>query len=368
MRDGIYLDNNATTPLRPEAKAAMLCAMEAPGNPSSVHGFGQAQRRIVEDARERVAKLAGVKTANVIFTSGGSEANNTILNGIVADHILTTSVEHASVLDAVPSATILPVDKNGTIHLDELRAVLSGQDQPALLSVMAANNETGVIQPIESVAEIAREFNAKLHVDAIQAAGKIDLLTVAALADAISLSAHKLGGPQGVGAIIVRDGVPFEPLVKGGGQERRRRAGTENVIGIAGFGAAAEAAMAEFEAFQALADIRDGIETALAGDAMIYGKEVPRLANTSCIGMDGVSAETQVMAFDLAGIAISAGSACSSGKVEPSHVLRAMGLSDEKAGQTIRMSLGWANEPSDASAFIDAWRALRARTSSEVAA
>lgn len=368
MRDGIYLDNNATTPLRPEAKEAMMRAMDVPGNPSSVHGFGQAQRRIVEDAREQVAQMARVKPANVIFTSGGSEANNTVLGGVAADHILTTSVEHASVLDAVPTATILPVDKNGTIQLDALRAALSEQNGPALLSVMAANNETGVIQPIEAVAEIAREYSAKLHVDAIQAAGKIDLMPIAALADAVALSAHKLGGPQGVGAIIVRDGVPFEPLVKGGGQERRRRAGTENVIGIAGFGAAAKAAMDEFETFQALSDIRDGIETALAGDGVIYGQDAPRLANTSCIGMEGVSAETQVMAFDLAGIAISAGSACSSGKVEPSHVLCAMGLSDEKAGQTIRMSLGWASDPSDAGAFIDAWRALRARTSSEVAA
>lgn len=368
MRDGIYLDNNATTPLRPEAKEAMLRAMDVPGNPSSVHGFGQAQRRIVEDAREQVAKMVGVKPANVIFTSGGSEANNTILNGIAADQILTSSVEHTSVLDAVPNATILPVDKNGTIQLDALRAALSEQTGSALVSVMVANNETGVIQPIETVSHVAQEFGAKLHVDAIQAAGKIDLAPAAAVADAMTLSAHKLGGPQGVGAIIVRDGVPFEPLVKGGGQERRRRAGTENVIGIAGFGVAAEAAMREFDAFQALADIRDGIETALAGDAVIYGQDAPRLANTSCIGMDGVSAETQVMAFDLAGIAISAGSACSSGKVEPSHVLCAMGLPDEKAGQTIRMSLGWASDPSDAGAFIDAWRALRTRTSSEVAA
>lgn len=368
MRDSIYLDNNATTPLRPEAKDAMLCAMEVPGNPSSVHGFGQAQRRIVEDAREQIAIMAGAKPANVIFTSGGSEANNTILHGIAADHILTTSVEHASVMDAVPSATILPVDENGVILLGAVKAALSEQSGSTLLSVMAANNETGVIQPIEAVAEIARGLGAKLHVDAIQAAGKIDLKPITAVADALTLSAHKLGGPQGIGAIIIRDGVPLEPLVKGGGQERRRRAGTENVIGIAGFGASAEVAMREFQSFQLLADIRDGIETALAEDAVIYGQAAPRLANTSCIGMNGVSAETQVMAFDLAGIAISAGSACSSGKVEPSHVLRAMGLSDEKAGQTIRMSLGWANDPADAGAFIDAWRALHARTSSEVAA
>ena len=368
MRDGIYLDNNATTPLRPEAKDAMLRAMDVPGNPSSVHGFGQAQRRIIEDAREQVAALAACKPANVIFTSGGSEANNTILHGIAADHVVTTSVEHASVLDAVSEAVIVPVDSNGVINLDALKEIVSDLDGQSLVSVMAANNETGVIQPIDAIAEIIRECDAKLHVDAIQAAGKIDLSSITQAADAISLSAHKLGGPQGVGAIIVRDGVPFVPLVKGGGQERRRRAGTENVIGIAGFGAAAKTALAEFDEFQALADMRDGIEIALAGDAIFYGQEVSRLANTSCIGMRGVAAETQVMAFDLSGIAISAGSACSSGKVEPSHVLRAMGLSDEEAGQTIRMSLGWANDPSDVGAFIDAWRALRARTAAEVAA
>lgn len=368
MRDGIYLDNNATTPLRPEAKEAMLRAMDVPGNPSSVHGFGQAQRCIVEDAREQIAALAHTNPANVIFTSGGSEANNTILHGVAAERIVTTSVEHASVLDAVPSALIVGVDADGVIDLDALKQILSDSESPALVSVMAANNETGVLQPIDAVAEIVHASNAKLHVDAIQAVGKIDLSSIVAAADAISLSAHKLGGPQGVGAIVVRDGVPFEPLVKGGGQERRRRAGTENVIGIAGFGAAAKAAIAEFNDFQSLADMRDGIEIALAGDATFYGQDVPRLANTSCIGMEGVSAETQVMAFDIAGIAVSAGSACSSGKVEPSHVLRAMGLSDEKAGQTIRMSLGWASDPSDVGAFIDAWRALRARTAAEVAA
>lgn len=368
MRDGIYLDNNATAPLRQAAKDAMLRAMEAPGNPSSVHGFGQAQKRIIEDAREQVAAIAGVNPANVIFTSGGSEANNTLLKGVAADHLVTTTVEHPSILDASEDAKKIPVDHDGVINLDALREELSRLSGHILLSVMAANNETGVIQPIQDVAAIAQEFGARLHVDAIQAAGKIDLHPISNIADAISLSAHKLGGPTGVGAIVVREGIPFEPLVKGGGQERRRRAGTENVIGIAGFGAAAEASMAEQDHFRALADIRDGIEMALSEDAIIYGRNVERLSNTSCIGMDGVSAETQVMAFDLAGIAVSAGSACSSGKVEPSHVLKAMGLSDDKAGQTIRMSLGWANEPADAGMFIDAWRALRARTASEVAA
>lgn len=368
MRDGIYLDNNATTPLRPQARDAMLAAMGMPGNPSSVHGFGRAQRRTIEDAREQVAALAGSTPANVIFTSGGSESNNTILSGIPSERLLVTSIEHPSVLDVNADAIRVAVDADGIVDLEMLREQLSCVSGRALVSVMAANNETGVIQPIEAVSEVTREFGAILHVDAIQAAGKLDLTPIVQLADAVTLSAHKLGGPQGVGAIIIRDGLPFEPLVRGGGQERRRRAGTENVAGIAGFGAAAEAALAERAEFNALADIRDGIETALGADAIIYGKNAPRLSNTSCIGMEGVSAETQVMAFDLAGIAVSAGSACSSGKVEPSHVLKAMGLSDEKAGQTIRMSLGWANEPADAGAFIDAWRAIKARTGSEAAA
>lgn len=364
MINACYLDHNATTPLREEACDAMSRAMGVTGNASSVHGFGREQRKIVEDAREQVASLAGANRANVIFTSGGSEANNTLLRGIAATQVITSTIEHASVLDAVPDAKRIPVDANGVVDLDALKDQI---EEGALISIMAANNETGVIQPIVEIAEIVHGNGAKLHVDAIQAAGKLPLGEITAVADAMSLSAHKLGGPAGVGAIVVRDGVPFEPLIKGGGQERRRRAGTENTVGIAGFGAASAAALRDMEHFSQIAELRDTVEKMLGNEAQIYGNNAERLANTTCMRMAGVSAETQVMAFDLAGVAVSAGSACSSGKVEPSHVLRAMGLSEQEAGEAIRVSFGWTNSKDDADKFIEAWRALRVRTASEAA-
>jgi cysteine desulfurase len=363
-----YLDHNATTPLGTPAQDAMARAMTVTGNASSVHGFGRAARKIVEDARAQVAALAGVAPANVIFTSGGSEANNTLLRGIAAETVITSDIEHASVLDAVPDAVRVPVDENGVLRLDALSQVLSDLSGRTLVSVMAANNETGVVQPIAEIAKLVKDHDALLHVDAIQWAGKRPLFEIAAYADALSLSAHKLGGPQGTGAIIVKDGVAFEPLIRGGGQERRRRAGTENIIGIAGFGAACAEAMQKLSAFSKLAELRNDIETALGADARIFGRGAERLANTTCIAMPGVSAETQVMAFDLAGIAVSAGSACSSGKVEPSHVLLAMGATRDQAGEAVRVSLGLANTAEDVQKFIVAWRTLRTRAASKEAA
>lgn len=367
MTDACYLDHNATTPLRGAAKQAMARAMEVTGNASSVHGFGRDQRKIIEDARQQVADLAAVSTANVIFTSGGSEANNTVLRGIAVSTRITSTIEHASILDADSEAVRVGVDGNGLFNLDVLRTTLEGLDAPALVSVMAANNETGVIQPIAEIAEIVRDHGGRLHVDAIQWAGKLPLFELTVLADAVTISGHKLGGPQGVGAIIVRDGVPFEPIVKGGGQERRRRAGTENSIGIAGFGAACEAAASDQACYAELATFRDKIEADLGAYARVYGDKVTRLNNTTCIGMPGVSAETQVMAFDLAGIAVSAGSACSSGKVEPSHVLIAMGIDHAEAAEAVRVSFGWSSTMLDAERFIDAWQNLRSRTTSEAA-
>jgi len=357
-----YLDHNATTPLGMPARGAMARAMEITGNASSVHAFGRAARKIVEDARARVAELAGVAPANVIFTSGGSEANNTILRGVDAAVRITSSVEHASVLDAADALRV-PVDAHGVIRLDALGEALQKAEGRVLVSVMAANNETGAVQPIAEIAALVKEHDALLHVDAIQWAGKRPLFEISAYADAMSLSAHKFAGPQGVGAIVVKDGVAFEPLIRGGGQERRRRAGTENVIAIAGMGAAAEAAMNAVGDHANLARLRDGIESALGDDARIYARDTDRLANTTCIAMPGVSAETQVMAFDLAGIAVSAGSACSSGKVEPSHVLLAMGASENEAAEAIRVSLGPDSTEDETRAFIAAWRDLHARTS-----
>lgn len=367
MIDACYLDHNATTPLRDAAKQAMARAMEVTGNASSVHGFGRDQRKIIEDARQQVGDLAAVSPANVIFTSGGSEANNTVLRGVAASTRMTSTIEHASILDVDSDAVRIAVDGNGLLNLDVLSKTLEDIADPALVSVMAANNETGVIQPVAEIAEIVRSHGAKLHVDAIQWAGKLPLFELTVLADAVTISAHKLGGPQGVGAIIVREGVPFEPIVKGGGQERRRRAGTENAIGIAGFGAACEAAAADHANYAALATCRDKIETELGDHARIYGANVARLNNTTCIGMPDVSAETQVMAFDLAGIAVSAGSACSSGKVEPSHVLLAMGIDHDEAAEAVRVSFGWSSTMQDAERFIAAWQSLRSRTASEAA-
>lgn len=367
MTNAVYLDHNATTPLRPEAKEAMARAMEITGNPSSVHAFGRDQRKVIEDAREKVAALAGVGPANIIFTSGGSEANNTVLCGIDAQARVTSPVEHASVLDADPHAVRLVVDADGVVDVEALHDLLGRLQGPALVSVMAANNETGVLQPVQRIAEVVRRHDGRLHIDAVQAAGKLALNEFANLADALSISAHKIGGPQGVGAIIIRDGVAFAPLVRGGGQERRRRAGTENAIGIAGFGAACSCAGRHLDAASKLGAYRDIIEASLGDDARVYGGNVDRLANTTCLGMPGVAAETQVMAFDLAGIAVSAGSACSSGKVEPSHVLLAMGVPANAAAEAIRVSFGWSSTAADAERFIDTWRALRRRTRTEAA-
>ncbi len=365
-----YLDHNATTPLGMPAREAMARAMEVTGNPSSVHGPGRDTRKIVEDARVQVAELAGIAPANVIFTSGGSEANNTLLCGIGADTVMTSAVEHASVLDAAPDAGRIPVDANGVVDLAALRDMLKDAAGRTLVSVMAANNETGVVQPIAEVAALCKDAGALLHVDAIQWAGKRPLYEITADADALTLSAHKLRGPQGCGAIVVKDGVAFAPLIRGGGQERRRRAGTENIIGIAGFGAASTAAMDGLREFPKLAALRDRIENDLDGDAKVYGAGADRLANTTCIAMPGVGAETQVMAFDLEGIAVSAGSACSSGKVEPSHVLIALGLAKTEAAEAVRVSLGPDTSEDEVVRFIEVWRKLRARTakSAEAAA
>ncbi|MEX0694614.1 MAG: cysteine desulfurase family protein [Rhodospirillales bacterium] len=367
MTDACYLDHNATTPLGDAARAAMTRAMAVTGNASSVHGFGRAQRRIIEDARASVAELAGVAPANVIFTSGGSEANNTIIRGIAADRRITSAIEHASVLDADPMAARVPVSADGVVDVEVLEKILGETAGPVLVSIMAANNETGVVQPIADIARIVHAAGGRLHVDAIQWAAKRPLFEISAFADVLVISAHKFGGPQGSGAIIVKDGVAFEPLLRGGGQERRRRSGTENSIGIAGFGAAAKAALAGAGCYAALGGLRDAIETALDGQAKFYGAGAERLANTTCIGMPGVSAETQVMAFDLAGIAVSAGSACSSGKVEPSHVLLAMGASKQEAAEAVRVSLGPATTEAEIEKFISVWRALRARTEAEAA-
>ena len=363
MNGTVYLDHNATAPVRPEAVEAVARTLSLVGNPSSVHGYGRAARRLVEEARERIAALAGAQPEDVVFTGGGSEANNLALGGCGRRRILVSAVEHDSILNVDATLETVPVDGDGVIDLDALDTLFAREGTPALVSVMLANNETGTIQPVVGVVEVARRHNALVHCDAVQAAGKMALSFSDLGVDMLTLSAHKMGGPQGIGALIVGAGVALKAQILGGGQERGRRAGTESVPLIAGFGAAALAVGGPEEG-QRLARLRDKLEAGLAGltpAPLIFGQGAPRLPNTSCIAMPGVASETQVMALDLAGVAVSAGSACSSGKVRPSHVLRAMGLGEAEAGSAIRVSLGWTSTDADVERFVAAWAEIDER-------
>lgn len=355
-----YLDHNATSPLRPAAFDAMVEAMRVGGNPSSVHAAGRKARAIVDKARREVASLVGASPGETIFTSGGTEANNLALLGAGRRRVLVSAVEHDSVRRAAPRAETLPVDGEGVVDLGALEVALAASPEPALVSVMLANNETGVLQPIGEVVRLARAAGALVHCDAVQGAGKVPVDVRELGVDYLSVSAHKLGGPTGVGALIVRKAAPLVPDRRGGGQESNRRAGTENVAGIAGFAAAAQASGRGLD----VVEMRDRLELALvqtARDARIYGANAPRLGNTTCISMPGVPAETQVMALDLAGVCISAGAACSSGKVQQSPVLTAMGVPAAEAASAIRVSLGWNSEAGDIERLITAWQSLYIR-------
>jgi cysteine desulfurase len=354
-----YLDHNATSPLRPEAFDAMAEALRMAGNPSSVHRAGRRARALVDQARRDVAAPVGALPAEVVFTSGGTEANNLALRGSGRRRVLVSAVEHDSVLQAAADAAIVPVDGEGVVDLAALERMLAA-GEPALVSVMFANNETGVLQPIAEAARLARQAGALVHCDAVQGAGKLPVDLHGLGVDYLSLSAHKLGGPTGVGALVVRDGAPFVSDRRGGGQEANRRAGTENLSGIAGFGAAAVAARSGLT----VDGLRDRLETALlaiAPGARVFGAGASRLGNTTCIAMPGVTAETQVMALDLAGVCVSAGAACSSGKVRRSAVLAAMGVEDAVAETAIRISLGWNSEAEEIDRLIAAWRDLYIR-------
>jgi cysteine desulfurase len=372
MPQRIYLDWNATTPLRREAQAAMVAAWELPGNPSSVHGEGRQARRLVEEARIGLAEAVGALQRNVVFTSGGTEANALALTpglrrapGLPVQRLLVSAIEHASVLaggrfpaDAVGT---VGVTRSGLVDLDQLRVALA-DGPPALVSVMLANNETGAVQPVAEAAEMVHEAGGLLHVDAIQAFGKIPFDVNMLNADLMSLSAHKIGGPKGVGALVVAEGLSgLEPLLRGGGQELSRRAGTENVTGIAGFGAAIRAGL---EGLAGDAVRLNGLRTRLESglretvDAIVFADDAPRLPNTTLFTVPGLKAETAVIGFDLAGIAVSSGSACSSGKVQPSHVLEAMGFPPEIARGAVRLSLGWSTSGADIDHALEAWRKL----------
>lgn len=372
MPDRVYLDWNATTPLRPEARAAMAAAWDFCGNPSSVHAEGRQARRLVEEARAAVAAAVGALPRNVVFTSGGTEANALALtpglrrgSGPPVERLLVSAIEHASVLAGgrFPTEAIrtIGVTSAGLLDLDRLGATLEG-GPPALVSVMLANNETGAVQPVAEAAEIVHAAGGLLHVDAIQALGKISFDIKALNADLATVSGHKIGGPKGVGAVVLAEGVRgLEPWLRGGGQELGHRAGTENVAGIAGFGAAAKAAMGarESDAIR-LESLRNRLERGLreTTEAIVFSGDVPRLPNTTLFTVPGLKAETAVIGFDLEGIAVSSGSACSSGKVQPSHVLKAMGFGPEIAEGAVRLSLGWSTSAADIDRCLKAWRKL----------
>jgi cysteine desulfurase len=358
----IYLDHNASSALRPEARRAMIAALEQGGNASSVHGEGRSARRMVEDAREQVAALVGARPADVVFMSGATEANNAALAGGWTT-IYMADIEHESVL--LPAQTSkanvvrLPVSGDGAVDLGALAdAVLlvPVPDGRSLLTLQMANNETGVCQDVAAAATFAEAHNIAVHTDAVQTFGRIGVDFEALNVDLMSLSSHKIGGPMGVGALVLRDGFELPSLICGGGQERRRRAGTENVAAIVGFGAAADIAKATLdEEANRLAGLRDMVEGALLDavpTATIVGAGGARLPNTICVALPDDLAETLVIRLDLAGVAISAGSACSSGKVGASHVLKAMGLSDEIARAAVRISLGWNTTESSLEEFL----------------
>jgi cysteine desulfurase len=408
----IYADYNATAPLRPEAKAAMLRALELTGNPSSVHSEGRKARALVEGARDAVAAAIGACRDDIAFTSGGTEAVQAPLRGALSaidgmSMFITSGLEHDAVsalavefrkADAPETALLeaaraspedvklqlkaeaarlvaplavstWPVTKSGVVDLDFLRAVMKTAPQTGMrhvVSLMLVNNETGVIQPVAEAAEIVHAAGGLIHCDAIQALGKIETSIIELDVDYLSLSGHKIGGPQGIGAFYVKPGAPFSAVQTGGGQEFGRRSGTENIAGIAGFGAAVAVAVDGFGSYQALAEHRDRMESKLKAAApalVVHGADAPRVAGVSCFGVEGLPSETQVMGLDLAGFAVSAGSACSSGKVKASRVLTAMGLSDTAARSSIRASFGWASVWQDFDALAEAWirHAARAR-------
>ena len=365
MTNRIYFDWNATAPLRHEARAAALAAFDLNGNPSSVHGEGRAARRLIEHAREQVAALVGAQPRNVVFTSGGTEANMLALAPAAArDRLLVSAIEHPSVLAGgrFPSASVerLPVSGSGALDLAALERRLAALGGRALVSLMLANNETGVVQPVVQAAQLVHAAGGVLHVDAVQAVGRMPCDINALGADLLTLSGHKIGGPKGIGALIGRTELSLiDPLIKGGGQERSLRAGTENVAGIAGFGAAAAAARAEFSAAAAhMAALRDRLEASLKAASpavIVFGAESERLPNTTLFAVPGMKAETAVIALDLEGVAVSAGAACSSGKVQPSHVLAAMGVPPHLARAGVRVSLGPSTTESEIDRFIEAW-------------
>lgn len=356
----IYLDYNATAPLLPSVKEAMLAVIGEPLNPSSVHARGRKAKKLLEDARVTIATALGAFPNEVMFVSSGSEANNMVLRAFRDRPLLVSAIEHASIAKTgkLLGAAVIPVDENGVVKLGALASQLRALGKPALVSVMLANNETGVIQPIAAIADLVHEHQGLLHVDAVQGVGKITVDWGLLKADMLTISSHKVGGPLGAAALLIRNDLPIQPLITGGGQELGRRAGTENIAAIVGFAAAVKETASCPDAKRQLM-LRKALESqirAIAPQAKQYVFTVPQLPNTLMIGMPGVTAETQLMYFDLDGFAVSAGSACSSGRIEASSVLLAMGVDPKEAACAIRVSIGWGTTDMEINAFSEMWK------------
>ncbi|MBC8241531.1 MAG: cysteine desulfurase [Alphaproteobacteria bacterium] len=367
MDKTVYIDHNATTPPLPEVIDAVCGAMGLIGaNPSSIHANGRAARKLIDDAREAVAALVGAVPEEVIFTSGGSEANNAVIMGAGRRRILVSPTEHAAVLKTVltraADSDLIPVDHNGLVDMEGLETLLAEAEEPALVCVMAANNETGVLQPMAEISELAHRHGALVHCDAVQAVGKIPVDIKSWGVDYLALSGHKIGGPQGIGALVRCSQSPLSSFITGGGQEHGLRAGTENVAAISGLGVAARVAADTLEEKAVrLKAYRDALEAgikALSPATKIFCEQVPRLPNTSNFTLPGVRSDRQLTALDLASVSVSAGSACSAGKVEPSHVLDSMDIDPEISTTALRVSFGWSSQAADVDKFLEAWSDL----------
>jgi cysteine desulfurase len=371
MNSNLYFDYNATAPLKKEVVELMCNLLPQTGNASAVHKYGRDARKVIEDAREQVAELAGTHPNQVTFTSGATEANNAIINAFKDEKILVSAIEHPSVLSAAQNAEKIPVTKDGVIDLDILKEMLESGPSPKLISVMLVNNETGAIQPVKEISTMAKKIHPDIHIhtDAVQAAGRIKIDMPSLGVDYLTLSAHKMGGPQGVGALLIAPGARAARLIVGGGQEKRQRAGTENTAGIAGFGLACELAIRDLVKFQSLETLREKLENGLkevAPELVLYSTNVNRVANTLAMSLPGIATKTQVMSLDLDGIAISGGSACSSGKEGSSHVAQAMDVPKEQIIGASRVSIGWDTKETDIDEFIKAWSKMYQRVKNKV--
>ena len=362
--DSIYLDYNATAPIKTEVLSLVTKIMGEVGNSSSVHHFGQRARKYIEDARNQVAELCHATPEQVIFTSGATESNNTVLYGFKEKHVLVSAIEHPAVLDSAPHAEKIPVTCDGLIDIEAYKALLNQSPPPAIVSIMYVNSETGVIQPIQELAKLAHEAGALFHTDAVQAAGRIELDINALNVDYMSLSAHKMSGPQGVGALIMKQGQHLPKFMQGGGQEKNCRAGTHNTAGIAGMGLAAQMAQENLDHYVKITELRNYMEKQIrkiSNEAIIYSENAPRVGNTCNVGLPNKPAQTQLMQLDLAGIAVSSGSACSSGSFKPSHVLTAMCASEEEAKSALRISIGWATTADEIDRFLEVWSKIASK-------